>query len=202
MEPFAKGVILPANRMEAGGDGSIGRVFDCIIQEAPEYTTTPATSQLEGGADATDHIKIEPDKVTLDIVISAIPIDGSDELDPDAPGVPEIIRQAHSEIKSLQGQLVDIVAGLETYTSMTMTSYTPSRNAKTGNVLKFTAMFQKIRFVTTETTTVVMKSQPKSAQKKQDLGKQAPAVPTEPQKAVAKSWLAQGIDKTGLGAAQ
>lgn len=200
MEPFSKGIILPSNRMAVGGDGSIGQVFDCIIQEAPEYTATPATSPLEGGADATDHIKIEPEKLTLDIVLSGIPIDESAQLDPDTPGLPEHIRNAHTTIKGLQGKLVDIVAGFETYTSMTMVSYTPSRNARTGNSLRFTAVFQKIRFVSTQTTTVVMKELPKPAQKKQDLGKQSAAVPTEPQKEVAKSWLASGIDKTGLGA--
>jgi hypothetical protein len=192
------GVIL-SSRLSDGGNGDIDIAFDCIVQEAPEFTTTPASSTLEDGADASDHIKIEPPKLVLDIIISSMPIDGESDLDSNEDGIPASIQKIHMDIQEkLLGKIVDVVAGLQTYYSYTVVSYTPSRNAKTANALHFTCAFQKVRFVSTETVIIQLKHHPKGAHPKQALGKQATVTPKAPEAAKLKSLLAQGIDSNGV----
>jgi len=196
-----KGVILPSSRAANNGDGSIGFVFDVVIHEAPEFTATPSRSPLEDGSSATDHINIEPIKLMLDVLIPAVPLYKATGLELSGlGGIPDSIRRAHQTMKSLRGQVVDIVAGFEVYSSMTLVSYTPSRNARTGNVLQFTSLFEEIRYVSSSSVTIPQEHQDKKgAPAKQDIGKKPAPPPTVAEEKKLQSYLAKGIDATGWG---
>lgn len=194
-----RGIILPTDREENGGNGTVGMEFDCVVQESPEYIATPTNTALEGGANATNHIKVEATKLSLDIIITSTPNQYLSTVNLNTDGVPDIVRQADEKMQSLRGKVVDIVVGLKTYKSMTLVSYTPSRNVRKANALHFTALFQEIMFVSTETTVVQLKHHPKSAHPKQSVGKQTTETPPAPEQKLTKSWLASGIDSFGLG---
>jgi hypothetical protein len=66
------------------------------------------------------------------------------------------IQQAYQELKKLvkAKKTLDVVLGLETFTSMAITSFVIDREAETGANLPFTMEFKKLKIVHSDTTKI------------------------------------------------
>jgi hypothetical protein len=66
------------------------------------------------------------------------------------------VRQAYQELKKLvkAKKPLDVALGLETFTSMAITSFVIDRDAETGANLPFTMEFRKLKIVHSDTTQI------------------------------------------------
>lgn len=190
--PKRKGVITPENRITR----ELGLEFDVLMNEAPEYTANLSRSGVESGASVTDHVELVPVKLSIEGIISATPasllraVQGAGFGDPVGDG--------HRLLKKLRDdrEPFDFVGGFETYTSMILTSYQPTRNKDTGLALRFTATMEQVRYATSDTVPAF--TQLPAAKPKKSLGVQ-PAPPAS-DKALQK-WTDihstyQGVEPT------
>ncbi len=125
---------------------------------------------VEKGANIADHIRPKPEMITIDGVITDTPIP--------APETPIALRRdkkgaaadAHAVLLRLKnsGELVTVVTALRTYQNMALKALSIPRDAKQGEVLRFSAAFVNVSQVETKTETVGL---PKN--QKKNLGKKA-----------------------------
>lgn len=143
---LAKG-FCPAN---PDGSGVLGLELDVVISESPEYKATPTRFPVESGAKITDHVLVEPRRLSIEGIVTAtpaIPLGGLRGLiSPNAPA------DAHEYLKQLleTREPFTFVGGLEVYENMVLTSYTPVRTSKTSDALEFRATMEQIAIVSTE----------------------------------------------------
>ncbi len=148
-------------------------VLDAVIQETHSYTNTITSHPVETGFDVSDHSRPEPDKITLECVVTSTPLDGSDS-QVDEQRVADAL--AKLDDLRMNGTLVTVVTSLKQYSSMGVESITVTRDVKTGAALKFTAALKFVRVVSNKLTKVA-KSKSKSAASKVKHGaaKETPA---------------------------
>ena len=122
---------------------------------------------VETGTAIVDHVRVKPDKLTIEGVVSDSPLDGSNTSGLDLSGA------AYQQLQAMQkaGELLQVVTSLRTYTSMVITSINVPRDSKTGKALKFTIAFEQIILVGTKTVRISTVSR---AQKKVNLGAKTP----------------------------
>lgn len=191
---------LLIGRREPGKIGDI--VLDATIQETHDYANDVTTFPVETGADISDHIKREPERITIEGFITDTPvkflggaIGRSLRIADD-----ERVKSAFEELMSIAGydypaqvasvtaapntaKVVDIVTGLRVYSDMVMTRLSIPRSSRTGTTLRFTAEFTRVRFTSSEfvfiaNTREVRPSADRiddQAASKVDTGKQTPA---------------------------
>lgn len=159
-----------------------------LIDAAPVETHTldSATTDhpIEDGADVTDHIRVLPDRVTIEGIVSNTPIglaaevrssasqflveSTGGEITADTPlrGLPA--DDALALLKQIRAdrEPVTVVTTIETYENMVMESLTIPQG--TGDALQFRATFREIQIVKTERTSIPV-SVPRG-EKKTNLG--------------------------------
>lgn len=132
-----------------GGSDTISLQLDVVMSETPEYTSTPTKTQVEDGSDITDHVALEPEKLSFEAVVSNTPLGWDMLVSEDR--FTDRAQAAHEYILDLFNgrKPFDFVGALGVYKNMIITKYSPSRDAKTGNTLQFSMTIEKIRIVST-----------------------------------------------------
>jgi hypothetical protein len=134
--------------------------LDATLEEGHEWNADVTTNPVEIGADITDHVIEQPDRVSIRGVVSDTPLNG-------------IIGNIVSFINSLTGaeqrsqavfdllheliklkQPMTIVTKYHIYTDMVLASVNIPRNSGTGEAIEFNAEFVNIRLVSTQTVDV------------------------------------------------
>lgn len=175
-----KGFVRPE---DSGNTDEIALELDATMLEAPDYAATPTRSEVESGTNITDHVTLSPETLTIEGIMTNTPI-----------GIQQLLssqqfrnqndnrKKSRSQdaflfLKKLYDDRLpfDFVGGLKVYTSMVITSFSPSRTSTTGQALRFRMTMQKIRIVESEIIEQkrFSKDTGYTAQKKQELGRQA-----------------------------
>lgn len=118
--------------------------FDATISESPTLMATPTVHPLEDGAEATDHIRIEPREVVVTGIVSNTPI-VSVMQDPDTPSR-DFLAWDRVEAILRARQPVDIITRLRTYRNMAMVSAVTNRDESTGQALTIALTFRELVF--------------------------------------------------------
>ena len=164
---------------------SIGSVeLDASISESHSGDVDVTDHPVESGAAISDHARAQPEKLTLEGIISNTPIAPFDE---GAPPDQTRAGQAYADLLVLKdaGELISVVTALRTYEDMVLVSLNVPRDAATGNVLRFSASFKQVRVVNSQTVQITTAEDKTKAKKRLD--KQTP--PETPAPTQSKSFL-------------
>lgn len=151
--------------------------LDATVSESHDYKNEVTEFPSEDGSTIVDNIRILPDRVTINGLVSNSPVSGifdkvfdvvtgssnvkevfrvsRDDTATRVESARDILLRIRGSIIGAQNkdpQVVDIVTGLRKYTNMVMESLTIDRNGRTGQSLPFTATFVQIK--TADVTTV------------------------------------------------
>lgn len=124
-------------------------LLDASITETHQGDAEVTEHPIETGGNIVDHVRPKAETLTLEGIISNTPIaQGKHEED--------TVQGNYNRLRAMkdEGQLLTIRTRLRTYANMVMTSFQVPRNAQTGDVLRFTATFKQIRFVTNQTAMI------------------------------------------------
>lgn len=188
-----KGFVNPG---DVGGAETIALELDAILSESPEYNATPTKSPVETGANVTDHVTLDSERLMIEGIVSNTPISllrilsGVTFDDPAA--------DAFSYLEELykNRQPFDFVGDLKIYENMIITSFNPSKTPSTGQTLQFTIAMEQIQFVDSQlvAATYFAENVEHTAPGKQDIGSQAVEEATEKAQTQATSLLARLSD--------
>jgi len=154
--------------------------LDCTLSESAEYSNQISSFPIESGAFISDHVIHEPEEVTLSGLITRTPIEflgnlGKTVINSANPeyqegnwhdpvldgyeyllalagygGLPNLYPNGEYVIPEEKFGVIDIVTETRAYTSMALTRLSVPRDPETGESLKFTASFRKVKFVSTQ----------------------------------------------------
>lgn len=166
----------------SGSGAAVAQIASIIVDVTPTETHTLESEvthfPVEQGVDITDHIRPKPRTYTISNgLVSECPVVGQGvEPDPTAAG------QAYRSLVEIweNQALLTITTGIERYDNMAMTSAPVTRTAKDGNSLRFSATFEEIQIVQSQTVAV---TKVRKATKTVILG------PVEPQPVTIKGSL-------------
>lgn len=185
------GVTIVFTRMDA----SIGSIdIDAVVTETHLDEVEVTDHPVEIGVNISDHMRVKPAMITLDGLVSNTPLPAAGA--PTTPmqaedGVtystrsasqPARAGSAYQQLLALKtgGQLVTVVTALRSYDQMALVSLSVPRDAKTGNVLRFTAQLKEIRFASSQVAVI-------SVPVNKNLGKKG--APETPENTRSKSLL-------------
>lgn len=128
--------------------GSI--VIDATIRENHELSAEVTEHPVESGSTISDHIFNAPIRVLLEGEVTDSPVQLFNF------SVGERRLEAYAQFLEIRKarEPVTLVTGLSVYSDMVMTSLSMPQEVGTGKRLQFTAEFQQIEVVETETTTL------------------------------------------------
>jgi len=132
-------------------DSSEQLELDCTINEAPVYEAEPTDLPVEEGADITDHVRLKPDVLSLEFILT------NDPLDEPIPGKPalDLFRADDGYRKLINWQsekrLLAVVTPHRAYESMVITNISPVWDNTVGQGVKATISFREIKTVATQT---------------------------------------------------
>jgi len=136
-------------------------VVDAFLAEHYIFSNSITDIPVEEGVNLTDHIIEDQDVVSVEGFIGntafeVITMNGNTVSNLQAPDRMARVRQAYFELKRMvkQKRTFDVVLGLETFTSMVITTFNIDREAATGANLPFTMEFKKIKIVKSDTTNI------------------------------------------------
>jgi hypothetical protein len=160
------------------------------LSEQHSFASKVTQFPVEDGSQMSDHIINQPDKLTIQGFVTNSPIS---TLDTSGPGNGESAFEALERIHRTR-EPVRVFTTLKEYEDMAMESFNVPKNATTGETLRFTAVFIKIRKVTSGIVEVAdLKADvADTASTTKDAGKQN----TTATSARKKSWL---TSLTGFG---
>lgn len=164
----------------SGKGGKIGELqLDATIVENHSYRNDISKFPVESGSEINDHIRIEPDEISMRGLVTNTPInifqENNAEVITNIAGGVEIKNEKRSqEVNAAQlafeklleisgrkssgenitPKIVTVVTGLRVYTNMAISSFTADRDKNTGAALGFSATLQKIQFVKSETVKI------------------------------------------------
>lgn len=199
-------------------DGEIE--VDATLTEKHTKKVTVTKYPVEEGIQPTDHAREEPLMLMIEGIFTDTPVGQQDQASlgiepprgtfrvggPKAPAFPDVTddgpgspREGSHSKRSLDSLLgiaasrraVEISGPIQTYKNMVLTSLEYSRDAKTGDAIRFTATFEEVRFAV-RNSALALPTEPKPDAKdtthhKADQGKKpATAVPPEQAKTLAK----------------
>ena len=159
-------------------------VMDAVPEENHDLTNTITDSPVEKGADVTDHIRPDPDQITMKCMISNTPLSTGQQTravrrgdfvlntnQEDRGQVGKMDGLALSGWKKLRklrddGAVVTVSTTLGDYTSMAIKSISAPRNAKNYDGLEFTITFRKIVIVENKLTRSTTTTDPSASNKK------------------------------------
>lgn len=134
---------------------------DATVTERHQSKAEITRSPVESGAKITDHIRPEPDMLTLEGIVTNTPLPttadplnhftqttaaGTVQWDSRGTFKPTRAGQAYQDMLALfQGRTFNIVTQLRTYENMALESLEVPRDAQSGQALRFTATFVQIQ---------------------------------------------------------
>ncbi len=133
-------------------EGSI--VFDAVTNFDPKFSTKVTSFPVEDGAEISDHIINENPKFSVSAIIS----DYSGNMNPEKGSMTE--NDAYKELLSIRDNQspVSLLTVRDTYTDLILTELGFPKATGDGLSLKLELSFEKIRRVSSELTTVFVKS--------------------------------------------
>lgn len=163
--------------------------LDATISAVHVRNVTATAHPVERGAKITDHLRPEPDEVTIEGIVSNTPIGrvaqtravsfagttfASATTGGSNFGTPGYAEEAFAKLEQIasQGALVTLATELKTYTDMALVSLNVPRDKTTGDALRFTATFRKIILVENKVTLIKIAADPR-ANAKVKAGRQA-----------------------------
>jgi hypothetical protein len=136
-------------------------VVDAFLAEHYNFSNSVTDIPVEEGGNIADNIIEDQDVISVEAFIGntafeVITMDGNSVSNLDAPDRMARVRQAYQELKKLvkSKKTLDVVLGLETFTSMAITSFAIDREAESGANLPFTMEFKKLKIVHSDTTKI------------------------------------------------
>lgn len=158
------------------GTGALLLELDLAVSEEHSYRNAVSSYPVEEGLDITDHVRAEPERLTLEGFVTNAPIKYLAALrdNPITSGAgKDRVVTAYEVLLGIAGYkmvqpsgsnwggtalskpvLVDIYTSLRVYTDMILETLTVPRDNGTGDALRFKAEFVKIRKVSTQATTI------------------------------------------------
>jgi len=131
--------------------------FDASVNEDHSGTSTTTDHPVENGSDITDHVREEPDTLTMNVIVSNHPIVLLNSLlgTPASTGGDNKTRaeDAYDFLRDLKKtkKAVGIKTTLRTYEDMQITAISVGRDSGRGNIVDMTLSFRKIIIAETET---------------------------------------------------
>ena len=130
--------------------------FDAIVSQTHTNTVTVTNHPVEDGADIADHLRSQPDELSVAVIVSnnpilvlasirAQPISGFGDPSSRAEDAHEFIRNLMRD-----KELVNFSTTLRDYQNMAITSMTVDRDATTGNMVQLNLSLREIIIATTE----------------------------------------------------
>lgn len=133
--------------------------FDASVSETHTKRNSIPQHPVESGKNVSDHIRQEPDEITINGIVTDHPIiflasiQAESPLEDDLTPVNDRADLAYAELGRVMndGELVEIVTTLRDYENMAITEFAVQRDAQNGNVMNATISAREVRIVTTET---------------------------------------------------
>lgn len=150
-----------------GGPLVLGVVVSALVSEAHEFSSNATKIALESGAQVTDHVIVDPDRVSI-VFSMANAGSGAEEA-----------RDALETFKAMQEdrELLELITEHRVYKDMVITGISPYHTAPFRGALSFTINLQQINFVKLEATgrvSVGKGAASKTAAGKENAGQQNP----------------------------
>jgi hypothetical protein len=176
--------------------------FDASLSENHLRSATLTDFPVEAGADITDHIRVDPESLEINGVISNTPIvylaslQAESPIEGDLTSVEDRVEAAYKELQRMQdeGELVTVVTSLREYENMALTSLSVTRDVTNGNVLNAQLSLRQVLRAQLET---VEAPEPENAArgKGKNLGKQSskPSTSAVADKAEQNTSVAKGL---------
>ena len=152
-------------------------IVDAAISEQHSFTNTVTDHPVEEGTNVADHSRPEPERVTLDCIVSNTPISGNREQVSVGNGATIVQstakedprRSANALDRLLQlrqsGALITVVTSLREYRDMAIESISIPRDAKIAGALRFTITLKRVRVVKNKQTRAVVSKDPRVGSK-------------------------------------
>lgn len=142
--------------------------LDAAITEEHSFSNTVSTYPVENGSDIADHIKQNPDQITIEGFITNSPVKNIIQMriDPNQ-GAGDITQNTYGILLSILGRtgkppvLIDVFTTMRIFTDMVMTKLSVPRDGQLGDALKFTCDFVHLRKVTLAQATIFYTSDKK-----------------------------------------
>lgn len=135
----------PARRSQIGD-----LTFDATVSEQHERTSEATRFPVETGATITDHIRAEPESVTLTGVVADLRANGGGAMtDGHAQDAFDFLEALHQS-----RELVSLVTGYKVYEDMAVARLSIPRDRQTGDALHLTMELQKILKATTKSVPI------------------------------------------------
>jgi hypothetical protein len=123
--------------------------FEATIREVHTSRVQVTDHPVEDGSSVTDHSRLLPKRLQLDIVISDHPIivNAADVV------VPDRAKRGFATLEDIQekGEILTVRTSLRDYDNMILEEFTAPRDAATGNVLSASLSLRELITATTET---------------------------------------------------
>jgi hypothetical protein len=178
-----------------GGPRIASIVLDATLTEQHEREAETTDSPVESGAAITDHIRIKPNVLTLEGIVSDTPLMKPEDLDregidasPKGLGRSELALEALEELFKKR-ELISVFTKVSTYTSMVITKLSIPRAANIGDALRFSATFKEIHIAETTRAKILVKRTAKPSLKPKDKGGQQAPKPVYHHEETKSSFL-------------
>lgn len=160
--------------------------LDASISETHTRNAEVTSHPVEDGADISDHIRLEPETLSIRGIVSDTPIVWLATFRSPSPIVDDIttvnarVDLAYAELQRVmnEGELVSVVTSLRAYENMAITGMSVRRDASTGNVLDVDLDLREVILAGTQTV----------------------EAPPEPSAAARKAAQSQGTQATSAAA--
>jgi hypothetical protein len=183
----AVSMIFSSPKFKGSIDGSVGFIeFDLVLKESHEWKTSPTSNPIENGADITDHVIMEQDKLILNgyVTNSSIDIDlasfiggtvaaytpfgASSILSEAIYKKPKKVLEAFQMLYKLKeaGKEVSIVTTIKVYKDMVISNISIPREPSDGDAIEV-----KIELVHIQKVDVEMVEVPKGIKKGKTISK-------------------------------
>lgn len=173
--------VAVVGRLQLGQIDSV--VIDAVITETHSYSSEITEHEVEAGAKISDHARPLADKLQLECLISNTPLSREQQsreveqgqfvfnttaADDSPRNSPGRAGDAHDKLKQMQedGKLVSVTTSLRTYTSMEIEGLTITRDAATGEALKFSCALKQVRIIETKRAKNVVSQDERVGEKK------------------------------------
>ena len=131
---------------------------DVVVEEKFDYAAVVTDSPVEVGSDVSDNIRPEPEKISVEVVVSNSPL-----VSP--PVAIDPIRSTAAVTTLIRGQrlggLLSYVTTLGTRSNLAVTNISVVKNAKNFGGARISLALKKIRIVSNKLTTIAVSKDPR-----------------------------------------
>lgn len=176
--------------------------FDAILSEAHQGDATITDHPVEEGSDISDHVRVEPESLTANVMVTNHPIIVGRTLraQPSIRGGDPNSRaeDAYGFLKELKdgAKVVGFSTTLRDYDNMLISSLGITRDATSGNIADMTLTIRQIKIANTETVEAPEPTNP-SRKNKTNLGKKPKTEATPATEQKTQSILANVFSSFG-----